>query len=155
MPENIADQTIHTSIIDNETHDMETISFDIHEQYLDSLYKQYNIQVRHALLFYVAGKAEPTIFVNKMEIDMGRADAKGRIVPEFDLTDFGGATLGVSRLHAKIVYVEGQYLLQDLHSTNYTRLNGHKLLPYQYTPIHDGSVIQVGHLAMNVFVVQR
>lgn len=155
MYQNQVDQSVNTRVIDDETRDMDSIPFNLHEQYLDELYRQYNIEVHHALLFYVAGEESPIIFVNKTEIDIGRADAKGRIVPEFDLSTFDGAKLGVSRLHAKIVYDDGQYMIEDLHSTNHTWVNGQKLVPYHYTPVSDGSIIQVGHLATNVFVIQR
>jgi|GEM_PF-2147026 len=133
----------------------DSVSFDAHEQYLDRLYRQYNIRVNHAVLFYVENETEPIIFVDKDEINVGRQDEKGRITPELDLGLYDGAELGVSRLHAKIVRENDQYLIQDLHSTNSTWLNGHKLVPYQYTLITDGSIVQFGRLAMTVFVIQR
>ena len=157
MSRQIARKKSHTSLLNSDTRDleMESVPFQIHEQYLENLYRQYNIRVNHALLFYVEDVTEPIIFVDKTEINIGRQDEMGRIMPELDLSVFNGAELGVSRLHSKIVHINGQYLIQDLHSTNFTWLNGHKLLPYQYTPIPDGSIIQIGRLAMNVFVIKR
>ena len=157
MSKEMAHKVSNTSLLNTETRDleMESVPFDMHEQYLENLYRQYNIRVNHALLFYVEGETEPIIFVDKTEINIGRQDARGRITPELDLSGFDGAERGVSRLHAKIVHINGRYLIQDLHSTNFTWLNGHKLIPYQYSPIPDGSVIQIGRLAMNVFVIKR
>ncbi len=147
----------NTMIFSGDTRDFEaeSVPVDIHEQYLERFYRQYNVRVNNALLFYVEDATEPVIFVDKAEINIGRQDPKGRISPEFDLAVFGGGELGVSRLHAKIVHLNGQYLIQDLHSTNFTWLNGHKLMPYQYTAIPDGSIIQIGRLAMNVFIIKR
>lgn len=133
----------------------DTVSLDAHEQYLDRLYRQYNIRVNHALLFYIENETEPIIFVDKDEINVGRQDDKGRITPELDLGLYDGADLGVSRLHAKIIRENDLYLIQDLHSTNHTWLNGHKLVPYQYVAINDGSIVQFGRLAMTVFIIQR
>ncbi|MGJ3239071.1 MAG: FHA domain-containing protein [Anaerolineae bacterium] len=146
-----------TSILNHDTRDLDPLSLklNVHEQYLERLYQQYNIKVDHALLFYVEEDQEPVIFVDKAEINVGRRDDNGRIIPEFDLSAYDGAESGVSRLHAKIVWDGEQYLIQDLHSTNHTWLNSHKLIPYQYSPIPDGAIIQFGRLAMTAFVIKR
>lgn len=149
-----------TSILANDAHstnkiDSEALSLDVHELYLDQLYRQYNIQVNHALLFYIADETEPVIFVDKAEISVGRGDAKGRINPEFDLGYFNGAEFGVSRLHARIVWDKDKYLVQDIGSTNHTWLNGQKLVAYQWYPIDDGHTLQFGKLALTVFVITR
>ncbi len=135
--------------------DSQRLSVQTHHQYLEQLHRQYNVEVNHALLFYIEDRQEPIIFVDKDEVVIGRRDANGRITPEFDLGEFNGATKGVSRLHAKIIWAEGHYRVQDLSSTNYTRLNGQKLLPYQYMPLKDSSILQLGHLVMNVFIIVR
>lgn len=137
--------------------DSQRLSVETHHQYLDQLHRQYNVEINHALLFYVENRQDPIIFADKDEIMIGRSDANGRITPEFDLGEFNGAVKGVSRLHAKIVWdsTNTRYLIQDLSSTNYTKLNGQKLLPYQYIPLPDGSILQFGHLAMNAFIITR
>lgn len=135
--------------------DSEALSLDVHELYLDQLYRQYNIEVNHALLFYIANEAEPVIFVDKVEISVGRGDARGRINPEFDLGNFRGAELGVSRLHARIVWDNKRYLIQDIGSTNHTWINGQKIVPYQWHPIDDGYTLQFGKLALTAFVITR
>ncbi|MEO1288917.1 MAG: FHA domain-containing protein [Chloroflexota bacterium] len=119
------------------------------------LYRQYNIEVNHAILFYVEDHEEPVIFVGKDKIIVGREDAMGRITPEFETTRFNGSANGISRMHAKIVREGDQYLIQDLGSTNGTRLNGNKLVPYQYVPLHDGAILQFGRLMVSAFIINR
>ncbi|MEL7434246.1 MAG: FHA domain-containing protein [Chloroflexota bacterium] len=50
---------------------------------------------------------------------------------------------------------EGKYLVQDLHSTNGTWLDGNRLVPYQRYELQDGSMLQFGRLMTRVFVIQR
>jgi hypothetical protein len=50
---------------------------------------------------------------------------------------------GVSRLHCEIVRVQGGYGLVDLGSTNGTRLNGERLVPYKLYPLQEGDVFCV------------
>lgn len=157
MPQKLSAQPISTSVLPSETRklNLDTLPFGAHEQYLDRLYRQYNIRVNHALLFYVEDETAPVIFVDKSEVNIGRQDRRGRITPEFDLSVYDGADRGVSRLHAQIIWDGKNYLLQDLHSTNHTWLNGVKVVPYQYTPLTDGSIIQFGSLMMTAFVIRR
>lgn len=135
--------------------DSEALAIDAHEQYLDQLYRQYNIEVNHAILFYISDEVEPVIFVDKGEINIGRGDHMGHIAPELDLENYNGRELGVSRLHAQIIFDGENYIIQDLHSTNYTWLNGRKLVPYQPYKINDGAGLQFGRLGMTAFVIQR
>lgn len=131
------------------------LSLNVHDQYLDQLYRQYNIDVKHALLFYIGIDTEPIIFVDKEEINIGRGDSRGRITPEFDLGLYDGSMLGVSRLHARIVRENERYLIQDLASTNGTWLNGQKIMPYQWYTLEDGHMLQYGKLGMTAFMVTR
>jgi len=149
-----------TTLFDEEKHattkiDAHALEFDAHEQYLDQLYRQYNIEVNHALLFYISDEEEPMIFVDKEEINIGRGDEMGHIVPEFDLVPFGGREAGISRLHAQIMWDGEYYVIQDLHSTNNTWLNGNKLVPYQYYRIEDGATLQFARIALTAFVIKR
>ena len=154
----ITNKPLSTSILgdDNITDqtDVKALSAEMREQYLEQLYRQYNIKATHAILFYLPNQTEPMIFVDKKTINIGRSDAKGRIIPEFDLGTFDGAELGVSRLHARIVWDEDRYLIQDLASTNYTRIDKQKITPYQWYPIEDGRQIQFGRLVTSVFVIE-
>lgn len=142
---------------DLKTNKLETqnLSHDYHTQYLDQLYRHYNVQVNHAILFYVPDNMTPIIFADKDKITVGRQDAQGRITPEFDLDSYNGAQMGVSRLHAKIVFEAGRFYIEDLHSTNHTWIDGYKLVPYQYYDIPNGALLQFGQFVATAYTVVR
>src|SRR5262249_31927172 len=56
----------------------------------------------------------------KDNVTLGREDAVSNIYPDVDLTPHGGEEGGVSRLHARIFVENGQYMLEDENSTNFT-----------------------------------
>lgn len=85
---------------------------------------------------------------DKAEIIVGREDPVSNIFPEVDLTPYGGEAGGVSRQHAKITHSGDQWMIIDLNSTNYTRVDGSRLEPNTATPLHDGARIQFGRVAM-------
>src|SRR5205823_3240156 len=63
----------------------------------------------------------------KDNVVIGREDAVSNIFPDVDLTPHGGEEGGVSRLHARIFVENGQYMLEDENSTNFTFLNRQRL----------------------------
>jgi len=87
---------------------------------------------------------------DKDEVLIGREDplSEPPIFPDVDLTPFGGEEGGVSRRHARILRQGGDYLLEDLQSTNYTKLNGQRLAPRTPTLLVDGSRVDFGRVAM-------
>jgi len=84
----------------------------------------------------------------KDNIVIGREDAVSNIYPDVDLTPHGGEDGGVSRLHARIFYDNGQYLLEDENSTNFTFLNRQKLAGKTPTPLHDNDEIRLGRVLL-------
>jgi len=82
----------------------------------------------------------------KDQITIGREDAVSNIFPDVDLTDHGGEEGGVSRLHARIYVENGQYILEDENSTNYTFLNRQRLTGKTPTPLHDDDEIRFGRV---------
>ncbi|NTU84020.1 MAG: FHA domain-containing protein, partial [Chloroflexales bacterium] len=99
-------------------------------------------------LVVVDGGAVLTLPADKAEIIVGREDPVSNIFPEVDLTPFGGEMGGVSRQHAKITNSGGQWLITDLNSTNYTRLDGTRLEPNSAMPLHDGARVQFGRIVV-------
>ncbi len=81
---------------------------------------------------------------DKNEILVGREDPVSDIFPDVDLTNFGGEEGGVSRRHARIIRDGDTYLLEDLNSTNYTKLNGVKLIPKIPQAMRDGDHVSFG-----------
>ncbi len=84
----------------------------------------------------------------KDNIVIGREDAVSNIYPDVDLTPHGGEEGGVSRLHARIFYENGQYMLEDENSTNFTFLNRQKLAGKTPTPLHDNVEIRLGRVLL-------
>ena len=84
----------------------------------------------------------------KDNIMIGREDAVSNIFPEVDLTPHGGEEGGVSRLHARIFVENGQYMLEDENSTNFTFLNRQKLAGKTPTVLHDNDEIKLGRVLL-------
>jgi hypothetical protein len=84
----------------------------------------------------------------KDHITIGREDAVSNIFPDVDLTPHGGEEGGVSRMHARIFVENGQYMLEDENSTNFTFLNRQKLAGKTATPLHDSDEIKLGRVLL-------
>jgi hypothetical protein len=84
----------------------------------------------------------------KDNIMLGREDAVSNIYPDVDLSPHGGEEGGVSRLHARIFYENGQYLLEDENSTNFTYLNRQKLAGKTPTALHDNDEVRLGRVLL-------
>jgi pSer/pThr/pTyr-binding forkhead associated (FHA) protein len=84
----------------------------------------------------------------KDNITIGREDAVSNIFPDVDLTPHGGEEGGVSRLHARIFNENGQYMLEDENSTNFTFLNRQRLAGKTPTPLHDNDEVKLGRVLL-------
>src|SRR5258707_1064831 len=82
--------------------------------------------------------------LNNQDANIGRWDADGGVFPDVDL-DSDDPEAKVSRRHARISLRDGQYIIEDLGSTNGTFVNrGHRLAPGDRQPLKDGDEIIVG-----------
>lgn len=88
----------------------------------------------------------------KPRITVGRAVDKDDTASEinFDLTPFGAYHFGVSRHHAVMTLSEGYLYLEDLGSTNGTRINGFQLTANQKYRLRDGDEIEFARLRSNI-----
>jgi hypothetical protein len=84
----------------------------------------------------------------KTEITLGRMDPPRNIYPDIDLSPHGGDIGGVSRLHARILVLGSQVVLEDLNSTNFTFLNKQKIQPGQHYPLKNGDEIRMGRISV-------
>ncbi len=80
----------------------------------------------------------------KSEFLIGREDPVSNIYPDIDLTPHKGEDYGVSRMHAKIYVQNGQYLVEDLNSTNSTYVNRQKLAPKMPAALKEGDELRFG-----------
>ncbi|MDW8028914.1 MAG: zinc ribbon domain-containing protein [Armatimonadota bacterium] len=96
-----------------------------------------------ALVIAETGTELPLDF-SKGEVLIGRADPVSRVFPDVDLTPHGGYEAGVSRKHCRIIKQGDQFFIEDLQSTNGTKLNGRFITPNQPQPLNDGDVLELG-----------
>jgi len=85
---------------------------------------------------------------------IGRWDADNGVFPDVDL-DAHDPEAKVSRRHARILFENGKYAIEDLGSTNGTFVNrGRRLIPGTAQPINNGDEIIVGKTFMRFYVNQ-
>jgi hypothetical protein len=108
----------------------------------------------NAKLMIERGDAAGTEFaIVRDESIIGRWDADNGIFPDVDLDSFDQEAK-VSRRHARVLFREGSYLLEDLGSTNGTYVNrGRRLLPGTPQELADGDEIIVGKTFLRFKVI--
>lgn len=102
-------------------------------------------RANHATLIIERGESADTEFpLSAEESNIGRWDADNGIFPDVDL-DIHDADAKVSRRHARIIYRNNIYMIEDLGSTNGTFVNrGRRLLPGSPQVLSEGDEIIVG-----------
>jgi hypothetical protein len=83
-------------------------------------------------------------------IRLGRIDPREGVYPDIDLTADLAMEHGVSREHACIFRRGDVVEVEDLASTNGTRLNGTRLAPYLPVPLKHGDQLLLGRLLIEV-----
>lgn len=78
------------------------------------------------------------------EFILGRVGGKQPILPDIDLTPYGGYEEGVSRLHAIIKIASDQISITDLGSANGTWVNGKKATPHHPYLLKNGDILTLG-----------
>jgi pSer/pThr/pTyr-binding forkhead associated (FHA) protein len=101
----------------------------------------------HARLLVEADNQEFDLS-GKDDVLIGREDAASNIYPNVDLTPHGGEEGGVSRKHARIFFQNGQYMIEDLDSTNSTFVNRQRLTPKTPTPLNDNDEVRLGRVLL-------
>lgn len=100
--------------------------------------------------FIVAGQQAPIMVKGSRSIVLGRY-SPGETAPTVDLTPFQAGVLGVSRQHARLTRERGGLFVEDLSSTNGTRLNKVRLQPYTPAALRSGDMLQLGQLTLCVY----
>jgi len=88
----------------------------------------------------------------RSEYSLGRAAEGQPILPDIDLTPYDAYSMGVSRIHATLRWINKKIYIMDLGSSNGTRINGQKILPQIDFPIKQGDVISFGRLKIQIFI---
>jgi pSer/pThr/pTyr-binding forkhead associated (FHA) protein len=79
------------------------------------------------------------------EIVLGRFDPTTNVTPDVDLSCDDSVNRLISRRHARIVGHNGQHSIEDLGSTNGTRVNGKRLTLGQQAQLWLGDRVTLGH----------
>ena len=109
--------------------------------------------IRAKLIIQRGGKVGKEFPILAAESMIGRWDADGGIFPDVDL-DQDDPEAKVSRRHARIQFLNNQFLIEDLGSTNGTFLNrGPRLLPGAKQPLNNGDEIIVGKTFLKFVLV--
>ena len=117
----------------------------------DLLFDQASTNELHLISFYLPSRTQP-IVSKEATITLGRRDPKQDITPTIDLTEERGAQLGVSRLHAEVIFQNGRYFVKDLGSSNGSWVNNTKLVAYQPQALNTGDQIRLGQLNILVHI---
>jgi FHA domain len=102
-------------------------------------------------LIFKIGDQKKTLPINEL-IVVGRAvdsDVNKNEI-NFDLTPHGAYHFGVSRRHSQMTLKEGYLYLEDLGSTNGTRINGFQLTANQKYRLRDGDEIEFARLRTSI-----
>ncbi|HUF03887.1 MAG TPA: FHA domain-containing protein [Aridibacter sp.] len=108
----------------------------------------------HAKLVIERGHAIGTEFpLTAGESNIGRWDADNGVFPDVDL-DAHDPEAKVSRRHARILFTNGSYMIEDLGSTNGTFVNrGRRLIPGNPQKLQDGDEVIVGKTFLRLVVL--
>lgn len=85
---------------------------------------------------------------------VGRSGDEKQPPVEIDVSQFGGYPAGVSRRHAIITYEDGDLYIEDLQSTNGTRINGFQLQPARRYRLKDGDEVEFARLATQIHFIK-
>jgi hypothetical protein len=88
------------------------------------------------------------------QLVLGRVDASSDSHPDIDLSAFSASENGVSRHHARLIHDDSSLQLEDLRSTNGTRINGFQITPQRLYRLRNGDELELGHLRMTIQLVR-
>jgi pSer/pThr/pTyr-binding forkhead associated (FHA) protein len=124
---------------------------------LESLLKQRTREITTASL----GKAREVLLliengIRRIELHdeasflLGRFSSSKQRTNHIDLTSFGAADKGVSRIHAQLHMDDGKLFIADMDSTNGTFVDGIRLEPHYPVQLRQGSEVVLGKLHLQV-----
>lgn len=93
--------------------------------------------------------------VGREEFTIGRISEGQSILPDIDLTPYDAYSQGVSRLHTTIKLIGEEVFVEDLGSSNGTRVNNQRLQPHQNHPVNHGDVVSLGRFKIQVLIRQE
>lgn len=92
----------------------------------------------------------PIHYEGEQPTTLGRTNHTEELCPDINLIGLEASQLGISRIHAAIMFKDDMLYLTDLNSTNGSFLNEQKLHAKERRTIHDGDLIRLGNLVFKV-----
>jgi|SRR5581483_1348606 hypothetical protein len=103
------------------------------------------------IILHIRDVTTPIVLKPQAETTLGRADPDTGVLPDLDLTPYGGMEKGVSRMHAALLRDGDSLTLVDKGSSNGTYLNGQQVLPGRPRVLRDGDEIRLGRLVCHIY----
>lgn len=108
-------------------------------------------QRRHnSIVLFIAGTKEPMVLTLTQPITFGRSVSK-TLQTHVDLTRHNAVDNGVSRIHARLIYDNENFFVEDLNSVNGTYVNGEPLKPSVPSPLKSADEVRLGRLRMTIY----
>lgn len=104
----------------------------------------------HCIILYLPEMRDPIELWNQTHITLGRRDHSLNVQPTIDLAEHHGTQLGVSRLHAEIIYSDSGYFVRDLGSRNGTWVNKTRVVLENKVEITHRDTLRLGHFMIQV-----
>lgn len=90
----------------------------------------------------------------RADFTIGRISEGQSILPDIDLSPFDAYSQGVSRLHATLKIRDELFYVEDLGSSNGTRVNNNKIQPLADHLVQNGDVIALGRFKVQALIRQ-
>lgn len=81
-------------------------------------------------------------------VTIGRFDPHRQFSVDVDLSIAGALEYGVGRTHARLFVGDGRVWLEDLQSSNGSRINGRWVDPTEPMPLYFGSMFYLGQMSL-------
>lgn len=122
---------------------------------VEAIYQNYGNQrydlPPNTIAMYLVGKGQTYKVSIADSLTLGR-QTSGLKGTSFDLSEFHGRLLGVSRQHAVINCTDAAYFITDLDSTNGTWINKTRMAPNKSYRLCNGDQVRLGDLSLFVFL---
>jgi len=106
------------------------------------------LSVGWRIIFRIGDQKIPLEIGDTLVVGRGIEESPGDV--DLDLTPHGAYHFGVSRRHAIMTLKDGYLYLEDLGSTNGTRINGFQLTANQKYRLRDGDEVEFARLRTNI-----
>jgi DNA-binding response OmpR family regulator len=113
-------------------------------------------QRRGVVMFVQNHENDPITLTGQQAVSFGRQEGTDSLGSKthIDLSRYGAATYGVSRVHMFLHCEDGQFYIEDVGSRNHTYINGEMIPAYEYTSVHNGDEIRLGNLRMYLYLFE-